>query len=69
MLVAKAKEQEVELCHLSHLQALCAELQKEMEAEKTASLEYQQETQVRMCIHILDTRVCTVISLCISITC
>ena len=46
MLVAKAKEQEVELCQLSQLQALCAELQKEMEAEKTASLEYQRETQV-----------------------
>ena len=53
MLVAKAKEQEEELCRLSQLQAHCLELQEQTEAAKTASLEYQQETQVQyVCMYV-----------------
>lgn len=48
MLVAKAKEQEEDLCRLSQFQAHFSELQEQMEAAKAASLEYQQETQVCM---------------------
>ena len=48
MLVAKAKEQEERLSQLSQIEVFCSELQLQMEAAKSAGLECQQETQVRM---------------------
>lgn len=60
MLVAKAKEQEGELCRLSQFQAHCSELQEQMEAAKAASLEYQQETQVCMYVPCMVTHIRTV---------